>query len=153
MEDGSGDARDSNQASQTTTEATQHTSQADTSTSRSAPAKDEAGTAILPDGPREPTPSMETLKPNPIHASSTINRTASPAYSQSSITSGQGKDSVASPSLVSTAPKKFSTVNINKKFLGKSGTAGPAPSGPSSGPMGNKESGLGLVNLSGMSLR
>lgn len=88
-----------------------------------------------------------SLRAASIHASSSIHRTASPALSQTSVTSTQGKDSVASPSL--TAPKKFSTVNINKKFLGK--TAGAAPAGASGAATqaGNKESGLGLVNLSG----
>ena len=82
-----------------------------------------------------------------IQASSTIHRTASPAYSQSSVASTQGKESVASPSLA--APKKFSTVNINKKFLAKTGGAAPASSGATSNQPGNKESSLGLVNLSG----
>lgn len=82
-----------------------------------------------------------------IQASSTIHRTASPAYSQSSVTSTQGNQSVASPSLA--APKKFSTVNINKKFLAKTGGAAPASTGTASSQPGNKESGLGLVNLSG----
>jgi hypothetical protein len=40
-------------------------------------------------------------------------------------------------------------VNINKKFLGKTGGAPPAATSAASSQMGNKESGLGLVNLSG----
>lgn len=142
--------RESDQASPISTVPAHNTSYEDASTSTVVPPKDEDGSESHAEDPRDTdtAPSADTLKPIPIHASTTINRTSSPAYSQSSVTSGQGKDSVASPSLGSTAPKKFSTVNINKKFLGKSGTAGSAPPGPL-GSMGHKEGGLGLVNLSG----
>jgi hypothetical protein len=147
---GSHAAEDPEQTSLITSESTLHDPQLDTSTTLASPRKEESALTSLSDGHRDtdPAPSSNTLKPNPIQASSTINRTSSPAYSQSSVTSTQGKDSVASPSLVSTAPKKFSTVNINKKFLGKTGTAGSAAP-PTSGSTGHKDNGLGLVNLSG----
>jgi hypothetical protein len=111
------------------------------------PTSEKEEPTATPQTDTEPTLPSATLKAASIHASSTIHRTASPAYSQSSVTSTQGKESVASPSLA--APKKFSTVNINKKFLGKTGGAPPAATSAASSQMGNKESGLGLVNLSG----
>lgn len=111
------------------------------------PASQKEESTVTPQADTEPTMPPATLKAASIHASSTIHRTASPAYSQSSVTSTQGKEGVASPSLA--APKKFSTVNINKKFLGKTGGAPQAVPSAASSQMGNKESSLGLVNLSG----
>ncbi|KAJ9124098.1 hypothetical protein QFC22_000893 [Naganishia vaughanmartiniae] len=99
------------------------------------------------DGPVYADPPVQAPIPVPasLQTTSAINRTSSPAYSQSSVTSGQGKD----PSNVSTAPKKFSTVNINKKFLGKTGSGASPAQGSNTGASGNKDGGgLGLVNLS-----
>ncbi|KAJ9106136.1 hypothetical protein QFC21_001278 [Naganishia friedmannii] len=99
------------------------------------------------DGQLDADPPVQAPVPMPVllpTTTSAINRTSSPAYSQSSVTSGQGKD----PSIVSTAPKKFSTVNINKKFLGKTGSGAASAQGSTTGAGGSKDVGLGLVNLS-----
>lgn len=118
-------------------------------TAHSSPQNESVDASSNPDGPVDADPPVQAPVPIPvsIQTTSAINRTSSPAYSQSSVTSGQGKDS----SIVSTAPKKFSTVNINKKFLGKTGSGASPAQGSTTGVTASKEGGLGLVNLSGKS--
>ncbi|KAJ9098789.1 hypothetical protein QFC19_006266 [Naganishia cerealis] len=129
---------------------TQNDSHPTISTAHSSPRTDQADASSLQDGRSDAESSVQAPGPRAasLQTTSAINRTSSPAYSQSSVTSGQGKDSVASPSIVSTAPKKFSTVNINKKFLGKTGSGTASSQAVASGASGNKDAGLGLVNLS-----
>jgi hypothetical protein len=73
-------------------------------------------------------------------------RAASPASNASGSTTGIARASSTTPGITSTAPKKFSSMNINKKFLGKTAVAAPTATAPNFGGLGMKP---GLGSLGG----
>ena len=91
----------------------------------------------------EPTDTSRPETPIDLHDL----RAASPASNASGSTTGIARASSTTPGITSTAPKKFSSMNINKKFLGKTAVVAPTATAPNFGGLGMKP---GLGSLGGV---